>query len=55
VQSDLAKIEGVSEIKTDITKKLTTFKAPPDFDVDGTLNELAATNEHIKGWSRSEN
>jgi hypothetical protein len=55
VQSDLAEVEGISEITTDIAKQLTTFRAPPDFDVEATLNELAATNDHIKGWSRNDN
>lgn len=58
MRSALTKVEGVSDIQTDPTAEggpICTFKlADASFDIKAKLNELAATNEHIKGWSMAE-
>lgn len=51
MRSDLANIEGVSGIQTDIKKKSCQFKlANKDLDLKAKLTELAQSNEHIKGF-----
>jgi len=51
VRSDLKKINGITDIKTDTQKTLCTFKAKSTVKVKKVLNELAKTNSKIKGWS----
>jgi hypothetical protein len=51
VRSDLANVEGVSGIKTDIKTQICQFKlANKDLDLKAKLDELAQGNEHIKGF-----
>lgn len=51
MRSDLANVEGISEIKTDIKKQSCQFKlANKDLDLKAKLEELAQSNEHLKGF-----
>ena len=51
MRSDLAKVDGVSDIKTDIKKQSCQFKlANNDLDLKAKLEELAQSNEHLKGF-----
>ena len=52
MRSALTKVEGVSDIETDVNDRICSFKlADANVDIEAKLNELADTNEHIKGWS----
>jgi hypothetical protein len=51
----LNKIDGISDIQTDIANNLCTFKLKDkDLDIKAKLGEFAKTNEHIAGWSMVE-
>jgi hypothetical protein len=51
----LTKVDGVSDIVTDITTNLCTFKLKnKDLDLKAKLDEFAKTNTHIAGWSKVE-
>jgi hypothetical protein len=51
VRGELAKIEGVSNIKTDIPKRICTFKFENDsLDIRAKLDEVATTNTHVNGF-----
>lgn len=51
MRSDLANVEGVSDIHTDIKKQSCQFKlANKDLDLKTKLDELAQNNEHLKGF-----
>ena len=51
----MTKVEGVSDIETDIVKNLCTFKLKnKDLDLKAKLDEFAKTNTHIAGWSKVE-
>lgn len=51
MRSDLANVEGVSDIQTDIKKQSCRFKlSNKDLDLKAKLEELAQTNEHLKGF-----
>ena len=51
MRSDLANVEGISDIQTDIKKRSCQFKlANKDLDLKAKLDELAQSNEHIKGF-----
>ena len=51
MRSDLANLEGVSGILTDIKKRSCQFKlANKDLDLKAKLDELAQGNEHLKGF-----
>jgi hypothetical protein len=44
----LEKIDGVTEIETDIANRKCTFKlANPDVDYQAKLSEFAETNRHL--------
>ncbi|WP_145420647.1 hypothetical protein [Planctomycetes bacterium K23_9] len=48
----MAKIKGVSDIKTDISGRNCTFKvSDPDVDYKGKLKEFAETNTHLAGYT----
>jgi len=51
VRGDLAKVEGIYEIKADSSSLTCEFKAVKDLDVKAKLTELAKTNEHLADWS----
>jgi copper chaperone CopZ len=56
VRSDLANVEGVSDVQTDIKKQSCQFKlANKDLDLKAKLDELAQGNEHLKGFEIVEN
>lgn len=51
MRSELANVEGISKIQTDIKKKSCQFwLANKDLDLKAKLTELAQGNEHIKGF-----
>ncbi len=51
MRSDLTKVDGVSDIQTDIKKRSCQFKlANKDLDLKAKLEELAQSNEHLKGF-----
>jgi hypothetical protein len=52
VRSDLQKLKGVSNIKTDIASNVCEFMLDDaELDLEAKLNEFAKTNSHIAGWS----
>ncbi len=56
MRSALSKVDGVSDIKTNVGSRLCTFKlASKDMDIEAKLDELARTNTHIAGWSKANN
>ena len=51
MRSDLANIDGISDIKTDLKKRSCQFKlSNKDLDLTAKLEELAQGNEHLKGF-----
>lgn len=51
MRSDLANVEGVSDIQTDLKTQICKFKlANKNLDLKAKLDELAQSNEHIKGF-----
>ena len=53
MRSDLANIDGISDIKTDLKKRSCQFKLTnkdKDLDLTAKLEELAQRNEHRKGF-----
>ena len=53
MRSDLANVEGISDIHTDIKTQSCQFKlANKDLDLKAKLDELAQSNEHIKGFQQ---
>ena len=51
----MTKVEGVSDIQTDTSTNLCTFKLNnKDLDLKAKLDEFAKTNTHIAGWSKVE-
>jgi hypothetical protein len=47
----LEKIDGVTEIETDIANRTCSFKlTKPDVDYKAKLEEFAKTNTHIAGY-----
>lgn len=54
VRAAFAKVEGITDVETDTSERVASFKAPKDMDVDAKLNEIVASgNTHVKGWSRN--
>lgn len=52
VRTALKSVDGIADIKTDITDNTCTFKAPKDLDVKATLNKIVeGGNTHIKDWA----
>ena len=52
MRSALQKIEGVSDIETNIGTHICKFKlSNTELDLVAKLGELAKTNSHIAGWS----
>ena len=52
MRSDLEKIKGLQEIKTDHTKLEATFKtAIPQADLKKQIDVYAKDNKHMKDWS----
>ena len=52
MRSDLEKIKGIQDIKTDYTKTEASFKiAMPQAELKKQLDEYAKNNTHMKGWS----
>ncbi len=51
MRSDLASVEGVREIKTDIKTKICTFQlANKELDLKAKLTELAKSNDHLQDF-----
>ncbi len=51
VRTELAQIEGVSDVETDVKANSCKFKlADKDLDLQAKLDELAAGNESLKGF-----
>jgi copper chaperone CopZ len=51
VRTDLAKLDGVSDVETDVSGKSCTFKlGDQELDLEAKLQELAADNESLKGF-----
>ena len=51
MRSDLAKVEGVSKILTNLKNHTCQFQlANQDLDLKAKLEELAQGNEHMKGF-----
>ena len=49
MRSDLANVEGVSNVQTDLKKRTAQFHlANKDLDLKAKLSELAQSNEHLK-------
>jgi len=47
----VAKIDGVTDIVTDVANRTCTFKVTkPDVDFEARLAEFAKTNEKLKGY-----
>lgn len=57
MRSDLASVEGVSDVQTDIKKQSCQFKlANKDLDLKAKLDEFVAQgNEHMKNFEIVEN
>jgi len=52
VRSDLTKIDGITDIKTDTKNQVCSFRvANPTLDYKAKLDEFAKTNSHLKGFS----
>jgi hypothetical protein len=48
----LEKIDGVTDIQTDTTNFVCTFKVTnPDVDYESKLAEFAQTNSHLAGYT----
>jgi hypothetical protein len=47
----LSKIEGVSEIETDIAGRTCTFKISDPSELESQLAEFAETNSHLEGFT----
>ena len=51
VRTDLAKLDGVSDVETDVSGKSCKFKlGDKDLDLEAKLEELSADNESLKGF-----
>ena len=49
MRSELAALDGISDIRTDLKTKSCTFKlANKELDLKAKLNELAQDNEHLQ-------
>ena len=49
MRSELAALDGISDIRTDLKTKSCTFKlANKELDLKAKLNELAQVNEHLQ-------
>ena len=44
---------GEEEFKTDCKKKKCTFEVSEDIDIEARLNEIAKTNDNVKGWEQT--
>jgi len=52
VRSALTKVEGITDLKTDVPSRLCSFKVTDEnLDIKAKLKELAKNNSHIKGYS----
>ncbi len=51
MRGDLVKVDGISDIKTDIPNRLCTFRlAGKGEDIQDELTKLAQTNDHMAGF-----
>ncbi len=51
IRNDLAKLDGVSDVETDVSGKSCKFKlGDKELDLEAKLEELAADNESLKGF-----
>lgn len=51
VSTDLAKLDGVSDVETDVKANSCKFKlSDKDLDLEAKLEELASGNESLKGF-----
>lgn len=52
MRSDLAKIDGITDIRTDTSKQVCSFVlTKPDVDYKSKLDEFAKTNSHLEDYS----
>ena len=52
MRSDLQKLTGISDIKTDIESNVCEFTLTNrELDLAAKLDEFAKTNSHLAGWS----
>lgn len=52
MRSDLTKIDGITDIQTDIGNQVCSFRVTnPTLDYKAKLTEYAKTNTHLKGFS----
>lgn len=52
MRGDLAKIDGITDIKTDTAKQVCSFVVTkPDLDYKAKLDEFAKTNSHLEDYS----
>ena len=55
MRSELEKVAGISNIKTDVASQTCTFHlADASLDINAKLDELASGNDHLKKWTRVE-
>lgn len=55
MRSALTKVDGISDIETNISERSCSFTAPADLDVEAVLNKFAEEgNEHIAGWAKAD-
>lgn len=49
----MTKIDGISDIQTDIPKRTCSFKyAKSESELKAQLDEFAKTNSHIRDWTK---
>ena len=52
MRGDLTKIDGVTDIQTDTSKQICTFRlTKPEVDYKAKLEEFAKTNSHIEDYT----
>lgn len=52
MRSALTKVEGITDLQTDVPSRMATFKVTDEnLDVKAKLDEFSETNSHIRGFS----
>jgi len=52
VRGDLSKVEGITDITTDVPTRICTFRMKTgSLDLTKILDEFSKTNEHIAGYT----
>lgn len=52
MRSELAAIESLSNIETDVNAMTCQFNVSPDVDLETLLNELVKKNDKLADWTR---